>query len=87
MNQADSDVSDVPRDYPGCLGCGHYRAARCVAYPKRIPLRILSGEVHHLVPRPGQVGDTVFEEMDLEVWRTTRLRVPLRATASANSTG
>jgi hypothetical protein len=43
--------------------------------------------MHHLVPRPGQVGDIVFEEMDYEVWRTTRQRVPLRKTVRATSTG
>jgi hypothetical protein len=32
----------------------------CAAYPDRIPLAIASGEVDHLVVRPGQVGDTVF---------------------------
>jgi hypothetical protein len=33
----------------------------CAAYSQRIPLVIASGEVDHLVMRPGQVGDTVFE--------------------------
>ncbi len=32
----------------------------CPAYPERIPLLILDGQVDHLVVRPGQVGDTVF---------------------------
>jgi hypothetical protein len=32
-----------------------------VAFPDRIPLAIFAGEVDHLVVRPGQVGDTVFE--------------------------
>jgi hypothetical protein len=32
-----------------------------VAYPTQIPIPIASGEVDHLVVRPGQVGDTVFE--------------------------
>jgi hypothetical protein len=80
-------MSDIPPDYPGCLGCGHYRAARCIAFPKRIPLPILSGEMHHLVPLPGQVGDTVFTPLDLDVWQTTRQRVPLRQPAPATSTG
>jgi hypothetical protein len=34
---------------------------RCAAFPDRIPLAIFSGEVDHLVVRPGQIGDTVFE--------------------------
>jgi hypothetical protein len=33
----------------------------CAAYPTRIPIIIASGDVDHLVVRPGQVGDTVFE--------------------------
>jgi hypothetical protein len=33
----------------------------CAAYSDRIPLAIASGEVDHLVVRPGQVGETVFE--------------------------
>jgi hypothetical protein len=33
----------------------------CVAFPHRIPIQIVSGEIDHLVVRPGQVGDTVFE--------------------------
>jgi len=33
----------------------------CAAYPLRIPIVIASGEMDHLVVRPGQVGDTVFE--------------------------
>lgn len=32
----------------------------CIAFPDRIPIAIASGEVDHLVVRPGQVGDTVF---------------------------
>jgi hypothetical protein len=31
-----------------------------VAFPHRIPVQIVSGEIDHLVVRPGQVGDTVF---------------------------
>jgi hypothetical protein len=63
-------------DWPGCFSCAHYRYAKCIAYPKAIPLPILSGQVDHMVPRPGQVGDIVFEPMDVEVWQRTRQRVP-----------
>lgn len=46
----------------GCLACRHFRPdVTCVAYPDRIPLLIASGEVDHLRPRPGQVGETAFE--------------------------
>lgn len=45
----------------GCRACRHFRAdLTCAAYPDRIPLPIFSGEVDHLVPRPGQVGEVVF---------------------------
>ncbi len=64
--------------WPGCLGCGHYRRSRCQAFPDGIPLPIASGEIDHLVPRPGQVGDTVFEPLDPEVFRREGRRVPLR---------
>jgi hypothetical protein len=64
--------------WPGCRFCVHWRAARCVAYPTGIPLAILSGEVDHLVPRPGQVGDVTFEEIDVDVWEQTGERVPVR---------
>ena len=67
-------------DYPGCLACVHRRnGVQCAAYPDRIPFPIVSGQVDHLVPRPGQVGDTVFEEFDFQIWRETGQRVPLRA--------
>jgi hypothetical protein len=83
MNWERSDRYD---DWSGCRACVHYRRSRCVAYPERIPLLILSGEVDHLVPRPGQVGDTVFEPMDFQVWRETRRRVPLREEPAAPRT-
>lgn len=63
-------------EWPGCFGCAHYRHGRCAAYPERIPLVIISGEIDHLVQRPGQVADTVFEPADPEVWRRTRQRAP-----------
>lgn len=33
----------------------------CKAYPKRIPTKILSGDVKHTKPLPGQVGNYVFK--------------------------
>ena len=73
------EPSDRFAEWQGCLGCANYRYGRCVAYPVRIPLPILSGEVDHMVPRPGQTGDTVFEPMDIDVWRRTGRRVPAAA--------
>jgi hypothetical protein len=67
------------REWQGCLGCAHYRYSRCAAYPRGIPLPILSGEVDHMVKRPGQEGDTLFAPMDLEVFHRTGQRVSARA--------
>ena len=73
MNCERSDRYD---EWVGCFWCGHRRGVRCIAYPKAIPLPILLSEVDHLVPRPGQAGDTVFTPMDVEHWLQTRERVP-----------
>jgi hypothetical protein len=57
-------VRSIPRDrrWGGCRNCIHDRRdGTCVAYPVQIPIPIASGEVDHLVVRPGQAGDTVFE--------------------------
>ena len=35
----------------------------CIAYPEQIPIVIAPGAVDHLVLRPGQMGDTVFEPL------------------------
>lgn len=67
-------------EWLSCFNCAHYRYARCAAYPRAIPLPIASGEVDHMVPRPGQLGDTIFEPMDFEVWRRIGRRVPAPAT-------
>ena len=69
-------------EWGGCLTCVHYRQGRCVAYPTVIPLPIFSGEVDHLVPRPEQIGETVYEPMDLQVWRETGERVPAKVPAA-----
>jgi hypothetical protein len=67
--------------WPGCRYCAHWRAGACDAFPKRIPLIILSGQVDHLVPRPGQVGQTTFEAVDLDLWENTGERAPARRPA------
>ena len=57
-------IRSIPRDqrWGGCRRCIHFRRdGTCAAYPAQIPIPIASGEVDHLVVRPGQVGDTVFE--------------------------
>ena len=55
----------------------YWNKGRCIAYPQRIPFMIISGQTDHMIPRPGQVGDTVFTPVDRQVWRETRQRVPL----------
>ena len=79
---ADWERSERFEEWPGCRGCVQYERMRCIAYPDRIPFPIASGQVDHLIPRPGQVGDTVFEYLDLEVFRTTGKRVPAPNPAS-----
>jgi hypothetical protein len=76
----------IPRDQPwgGCWTCGHFRPGfRCAAFPDRIPLPIFSGEVDHLVVRPGQVGDTVFKVAE----RPTGLALRLLQGAAARGEG
>ena len=54
---ARTDTDDVRR---AVLAAG----MTCAAYPDGIPITIASGEVDHLVVRPGQVGDTIFEVVE-----------------------
>jgi hypothetical protein len=82
---ADWEPSDRFDEWPSCRGCVHYQRARCVAYPDRIPFMIMSGQADHFVVRPGQVGDTVFEPLDLQWWLKTGERRPLAAGAPART--
>lgn len=57
----------------GCLHCKHHtwqRGVFCAAYPDDPPWEILTGQVDHLVVRPEQVGDTVYEDNGLTVEET-----------------
>lgn len=74
MNWERSELYD---QFPGCRMCAHWRGSKCAAYPVRIPPDILAGETDHMVKRPEQVGDTVFEAMDVEHWYETGERFPL----------
>lgn len=61
---APSWVRSIAEDqsWGGCRACRQILPGeRCAAYPAGIPTIILDGRVDHLVVRPGQVGDTVFE--------------------------
>jgi hypothetical protein len=54
----------IPRDqsWGGCRLCRHFQPPfTCAAFPNGIPMAIASGDVDHLVPRPGQVDDILFE--------------------------
>jgi hypothetical protein len=66
-DQAPTWQRSIPRGqtWGGCRLCEHLRPGfRCTAYPNGIPLPIVSGEIDHLVARPGQVGTTVFEVVE-----------------------
>lgn len=44
-------------DSKQCLTCKHYEGAlTCAAFPNGIPVRILTGEVDHRQPVPGDNG-------------------------------
>jgi len=47
----------------GCGRCKHFRfEGTCPAFdPGKIPLPILSGELRHTTPVPGQTNDIVYE--------------------------
>jgi hypothetical protein len=74
------DRSDGFDEWQGCLGCANYRSGRCDAFPNGIPLPIISSEIDHLRPRPGQVSEMVFEPLNVEHWRSTGERRPAPVT-------
>jgi len=74
-------------EWGGCRACAHWRVGRCVAFPKGIPLMIVGGEVDHMVPRPGQVGDTVFTPVDWDILLATGERMPARQEPAPQPTG
>jgi hypothetical protein len=49
--------------WPGCGECRYLDLGNiaCAAYPNEIPLPIMSGEVDHMVERPGQTPGILFE--------------------------
>lgn len=57
-----------------CATCKHYDRqhlqqhgeARCVAFPKGIPMEILVGRNKHTTRHPEQVGDHLFTPQDIK---------------------
>jgi hypothetical protein len=80
------EPSNQASEFGGCRFCVHYQqGGQCVAFPTRIPLPIIASDIDHMVPRPGQVGETVFEMMDFERWQRTGERRPLKVGASTDA--
>ena len=68
MSEANWIRSHQYDSWRGCLYCKNNNWQRdnfCAAYPNDPPFEILSGLVDHLVVRPGQIGDTVYEDNGL----------------------
>jgi hypothetical protein len=54
-------------DEPGCGNCKHWQGGfHCRAYPNGIPWPIMSGEVSHMTPLPGD-GGVQYERVDFRV--------------------
>jgi len=54
--ELDWEPSARNEEWPGCRHCAHFRKTHCDAYPDRIPILFLSGEIDHMIPRPGDHG-------------------------------
>ena len=46
--------------YLGCGYCQHWRGGTCSAFPERVPLQIVSGDIIHDRVLRGQTGDAAF---------------------------
>lgn len=56
--------------YTGCRGCNRFRInATCEAFPKGIPLAILSGDVEHTQIVKGQTGYATWVPLLLDTKR------------------
>lgn len=65
-------------DWLGCAECQHFAEGICVAYPRGIPILIGSGEVDHMVKRPGQTGETLFEPKEAAAEEEKLQGLPVR---------
>jgi len=56
-------------EYLGCSGCKHFawKDSTCIAFPKRIPLPIISGEIYHTKRVRWQDNDIVYEPIETKV--------------------
>ncbi len=53
--------------YLGCFNCEyHQNGDKCDAFPKGIPLPIISGEIQHTSPLKAQNNKVVYKEIDAE---------------------
>lgn len=62
-----------------CITCKHYQGdSRCLAFPEpdEIPAEILTGEISHSKPFPGQVGKYVWTPGESEEARRARGEKP-----------
>jgi hypothetical protein len=56
-------------EYLGCSACRHRdsKGLTCKAFPKRIPLQIISGEIHHTKRLRWQDNDIVYEPIEVKI--------------------
>jgi O-acetyl-ADP-ribose deacetylase len=61
-------------EYLGCSGCKHFKwnNSTCKAFPQRIPLPIISGEIHHITRLRWQDNDVIYEP----ILESTEVKVP-----------
>jgi hypothetical protein len=81
------DPSARADEFGGCRLCLHYQGqGRCTAFRRHIPLPIFAGDIDHMVVRPGQIGDDIFEPIDFEAWQATgERRQAARKTATTRT--
>lgn len=67
-------------NYEGCLFCKHLdrssNGMKCAAFPTKIPLPIVSGEVEHTQPMFGQTNKVVFKDVATNKNDSTGGKIP-----------
>ena len=63
MPEPNWKLSARDEEFLGCNVCVHLHDdwETCDAYPDGLPIEIASGEMDHMVERPGQVSGILFE--------------------------